>query len=257
MFLLRNLIMNFLLVYSLSLKFRMNDLSYVYDTFENFFINRSSYITKDSKNFIGLSDLKNMRDPNIMRTDYFQTRLIEFFYNSDLKNLECFPLENKTFEFRGLNQCLNQSYYHYFLVKNKYMGMTLKATSFENDEILNSNIGFFSNVYNSKENIKENTPFFSALNVSKNSDYITKRGCNIENQSIYQKYFFDAYLEKILFFPSNLTKCQALNLALYENQMFDGNIQTISSIAYFMNPVSLILFSFSIHFTREIPYGFK
>lgn len=83
-----------------------------------------------------------------------------------------------------------------------------------------------------------------------------ERGCEAENKSFYQNFYYEhSETSKSLFFPSNITKCQALNIAKFEDDMFDTNIQEINAVLYFLNPISRIFFSYSIVFSRELPYG--
>ena len=247
--------MNILFVYALSNKFRMNDVSYIYKSFNNFFLERSPYVTIDgSNNFFHLDDLKNIRNQNIIKAYYFQTRLIDFLYNSDPKNLDCVPFYENMSSI-SCDKNVNHTK-HFFLTNNKFMGMTINVNTFENDDFTTKNLDLFNNIYVSQEKVQKGKSFLNDWNNVNNSGFMEERGCQAENKSFYQNFYYEhSETSKSLFFSANMTKCQALNIAKFEDNMFDTNIQEINAVLYFLNPISRIFFSYSIVFSRELPYG--
>ena len=230
----------------------MNDLSYIYQTFDNFFVTRSPNIfINGSTTSLNLNELKYMRNPALMKANYFQTRLLDFLYNSDDKTMECNPFINEP----NYECPTDNNSFHYLLVKNKYMGMVFHVVNFENDPSVNSNLNLFSYIYDSPASIEQNLSFFKNMNTFKDSGYITERQCVIESKNSSENFYFQSYLENILYFPSNITKCKALNIALKEHDMFDGNIQKIEANIYFKNSVSGVILCYSIVFSREIQFG--
>lgn len=237
----------------MNFKFRMDDFSYVHNAFNTFFLDRSPYIfIKNSSANLKIEELKNIKDPVYIKANLFQSRLLDFFYNSDPNNLECDAYQNEE------NNCTSDQTIHFFLMKNKFMGLVISVEDFDLFDSDNHNIRFFDNIYDTKGDIPTNNNFLVNMRRKEtNKDFILKRGCTFEDNEEYNEFYFNENSIKKLFFPANLSKCNALNNALQEDKMFSYNAKSMQAVAYFLNPVLRLFFAYTIRYSRTYEYRIK
>ena len=223
----------------------MVDVELIYSNFESFIKDRNVLISKQGNinEFIYLDVFNYFSNPDPMKV-YLQTRIIDYLYNPDNQTLDYSWNLNK-----GANVDPNNNSIDYYLFsKNKYMGMVIEVTDFVSNEFVKTDYitEFLSYVYSSVNDINGTKP-------DTYSSDILKKGCLFHDVS-QENYFISNGDYKALFFPSNITKCEALNIAYLENDMFDDNNKEIYANLYFKNPVSNIIFNYKIMFTRDFTY---
>lgn len=233
--------MNFLFLLTFIEEYKLENISYIYDNFENLIKYRNIFVSQADNQSVYLESLNFQPDSFLIRDFYLQTRLIDYLYNSDYNNLDYFNDSNKNIS----------SNTYYLFSKNRYLALTLEISNFNEDETDSSEVKeFFNNIYSNKEEI------LNEKKTNSSTKYILDRGCKFENFSG-KNYISEDDSLQTLFFPSNITKCDALNIAYLENQLINEKNKIILANLYFKNPVSNIIFNYQIKFSRVFTHGIK
>lgn len=240
---------NSLFLISLIFDYPMEDASKIYQSFDKLFFERNigiKNVTLKGKP-IFLEDLSYINNPTIIRDIFLQSRIIDYIYNADNITLDNF-----------VNSSLvhNDSHQYYLLSKNKYIGMSMKFSNFayEENSLKNSEEirNFLKNIYNTKDDIY----FVRSTPIIKDT-FITQRGCSYSklNDNEVNRFIIYEGTYDILFFPPNLNKCEALNIAYLENSLISDSLKGVSINMYYKNPISQIIFNYQIIIDRKFSNG--
>ena len=246
---LSTLIMNILCVVSFLMEYQMQDVSYIFSAYESLFYEKNILPNSNVSSLLTIDAMNYEVNPQIIKSDFIQTRLLDYVFNPDKNNLDT--------TFFEIDKPQNSSLHYYLFSKNRFLGMAIEIIDFpsnpEDDKAAIHEL--FTNVFPS---------FDEAKNGKKNeniddSSYITERGCEkielSENEKNQFLFFDDSTNSKILFFPGNITKCEALNIAFLENEMIGIDNMQISANLYYINPISNIIFNYHIDFRRSFTFG--
>lgn len=235
-----------LFILALVLEYRMQDVSYINKALEALFDSRSIGIAFDNgaEDFMFLDQLQEKSDPDFIKETFLQKRIIDYYYNSDNVTLDSFFLYNIT-----KNPALKD---YYLVSKNKFLGMTMKFTNFDNLFASDSSKNFYQSLYNTKAEIYSNLKEDESLVV-----YMQQKNCTYFEFTEKEKEEFMIYGESYntLFFPAAIEKCKAENIAFLQNSFISDSISDIEINGYFKNPISKIIFNYQIIFERSFPFG--
>lgn len=240
---------NSLFLISLLFDYPMEDASKIYQSFDKLFFKRNIGIR--NVNLKGkplfLEDFSYLNDPTLIKQIFLQTRIIDYIYNSDNITLDNF-----------VNSSLvhNDSHQYYLLSKNKYIGMSMKFSNFayEENSLKNSEEirNFLKNIYKTKDDI-----YFVSSTPTFKDNFITQRGCNYSKPTDNEMNRFLLYdnTYDVLFFPPNVNKCKALNIAYLENSLISDSLKGVFINMYYKNPISEIIFNYQIIIERKFSNG--
>lgn len=240
--------MNILCVVSFVMEYQMQDVSYIFSAYESLFYEKNILPNSNVSSLLTIDALNYEVNPQIIKSDFIQTRLLDYVYNPDKNNLDS--------TFFDIDKHANLSLHYYLFSKNRFLGMTIEIIDFqsspEDDKVVIQEL--FTNVFPSFDEAKN-----GKKNENIDDSYITERGCqqiklseNEKNQFLFSD---DSTYSKILFFPGNISKCEALNIAFLENEMIGIDNMQISANLYYINPISNIIFNYHIDFRRSFTFG--
>lgn len=222
----------------------MSDISYTFNAFEKLFHER--YIQLDRFHGIAyLDDLNYLGRPDLLQLMFLQTRLIDYLYNNDNKTLANNNLTNLTQK--------PDSSIHYLLYTNKFLGVTMKITDFDEEttDYAKAAQEFLKNIYADIGEI-----YHGKFTPPTDFGFGKERGCSFKNLTASgeaNKYLFQK--AKTLFIPGNVSTCDAFNIAFLQNDIIKDGNKMITVNMYFLNPVTMIIYNYQLILKREFNHG--